>query len=287
MSEATSQPAREERDARTIYTPDEARGVAPARGRLPGRRILVVGAGSLACDDPDHPVGNGRATAILAAREGATVACADKSEAAAEETRRSIEREGGTASVLVADVVDERACDEVVQAAHSAMQGLDGVVINVGTGLGRGLAGTAAAAWDTTFAVNLRSHFLIARAALPRLDAGGSIIFVGSVAGLRPGSGLPAYDASKAGLYGLCRHVALEGAARGVRANLLVPGLIDTPLGRAANRGRPSRAGTQIPLGRQGTGFEVAHAALFLLSAESSYVTGQALVVDGGLSSLR
>jgi NAD(P)-dependent dehydrogenase (short-subunit alcohol dehydrogenase family) len=85
----------------------------------------------------------------------------------------------------------------------------------------------------------------------------------------------------------LCRHVAFEGARRGIRANLVVPGLIDTPLGRMASQGRPSRATTAVPLGRQGTAWEVAYATAFLLAAESSYVTGQQLVVDGGLSALR
>jgi NAD(P)-dependent dehydrogenase (short-subunit alcohol dehydrogenase family) len=111
-------------------------------------------------------------------------------------------------------------------------------------------------------------------------------VFVSSVAGLVPGSRLPAYDASKAGLFGLSRHVALEGARRGVRANIVVPGLIDTPLGRLATKGRPERDKTPVPLGRQGTAWEVAYAAIFLLSNEASYITGQSLVVDGGLSSL-
>ena len=264
----------------------EARGAAPGRGRLAGRRVLVVGAGTRPSAEADAPPGNGRAIACLCAREGAAVACADRDEAAARETLRLVEADGGSAALLVTDVAEAGACDALAGRAAAALGGLDGVVLNVGIAEGMGLAGTDAGAWDRTFAVNLRAHFLVARAALPLLPPGSAIVFIGSIAGLRPGSRLPAYDASKAGLAGLCRHVAFEGARRGVRANLVVPGLIDTPLGRLASAGRPSRARTPVPLGRQGTAWEVAYAAAFLLSEEASYVTGQALVVDGGLASV-
>jgi NAD(P)-dependent dehydrogenase (short-subunit alcohol dehydrogenase family) len=276
-----------ERDPATIWTPPEATGGTPGHGRLAGRRILVVGAGTQPCADPDAPLGNGRAIAVLCAREGAAVACADRDEAAARDTAQRIANEGNRASVVIADVIDEAACARVVAEAEGSLGGLDGIVVNVGIGYGRGLTGPGADAGDLTFAINLRAHFLVARAALPRLSAGASIVFVSSIAGIKPGTGIPAYDASKAGLAGLCRHVAFEGARRGIRANLVVPGLIDTPLGRVASQGRASRATTAVPLGRQGTAWEVAYATVFLLGGESSYVTGQQLVVDGGLSALR
>lgn len=251
------------------------------RTRLDGRTVLVVGAGSQPTPDVDAPVGNGRAIAVACAREGARIVCADQDGEAAEVTAELVREVGGEASVVVGDVADEDDCGEMVAAAP----GLDGVVCNAGIGRGAGgLIGTSSDDWDATLAVNLRGPFLIARLALPAMAEGGSVVFIGSLAGLRPGSKLPAYDASKAGLIGLCRHVALEGARQGVRANVVAPGLIDTPLGRAATRGRPARGRTPVPLGRQGTAWEVAAATVFLLSDEASYITGHTLTVDGGLS---
>jgi NAD(P)-dependent dehydrogenase (short-subunit alcohol dehydrogenase family) len=269
------------------WLPPESQGNHATRARLANRRILVVGAGTQASDEPNPPPGNGRAIAVLCAREGAQVACLDKDAESAKQTQREIEGHGGTAIVLVADVSVAEHCERLVVAANESLGGIDGLVLNVGLGFGRGLAETDAASWDQTFAINLRSHFLIARAALPLMSAGSAIVFISSTASLRPGTNIPAYDASKAGLGGLCRHVAMEGARKRVRANIVVPGLIDTPLGRNASKRRPTRARTPVPLGRQGTAWEVACATAFLLSDEASYITGQSLVVDGGLSSLR
>ncbi len=272
---------------RVVHTPPESAGTAPGRGRLVGRRILVVGGGQDDHGVDDPPVGNGRAICVLCGREGARVVVADRTPASAEQTAQQVIDDDGWASVIAVDVADPAAVEALVAGAAHELGGLDGVVYNVGIGAPLGLDRATPEAWDAVMEVNLRGAMLTARAALPVLADAAAMVFISSVAGIKPGSRIPAYDASKAALGGLVRHIALEGERRAIRANIVAPGLMDTPLGRMATQGRPSRGRTPVPLGRQGTGWETAYATLFLLSDESAYITGQTLVVDGGLSALR
>jgi len=265
----------------------ESRGEAPGRSRLTGRKILVVGGGQRVVNAETDPVGNGRAMSLLFAREGASVAVADMNLESAAETVNMIESEGGKAFAIRADISDAGDISDMISTAIEKLRGIDGLVLNVGVGVGAlGLEGANADDWDKALAINLRGPMLICKEALPKLAEGSSIIFISSIAGLVAGSHLPSYDASKAALGGLMRHVALEGSRRGIRANIVAPGLVDTPLGRLATQGRPSRGRSPTPFGRQATGWEIAYAALFLMSDESVYVNAQILAVDSGITGI-
>ncbi|HEY8539829.1 MAG TPA: SDR family oxidoreductase [Steroidobacteraceae bacterium] len=261
----------------------ESRGEAPGRARLKDRRVLVVGGGQRVFDPATDPCGNGRAMCRLFAREGAYVAVADVNLASAEETVTAIAREGGRAFAIEADVCSEEQVIRMVQTAARTMGGLDAMVVNVGIGAGElGIKNLKLDDWDKTIDTNLRGPMLCCREALDVLEPGGAIVLISSTAALKASTRHVGYDASKAALGGLMRNVALEGAPKGIRVNSVAPGLVDTPMGRAASAARPSRNLTQLPFGRMATAWEVAYAALFFISDESVYVNAQTLVVDSG-----
>jgi NAD(P)-dependent dehydrogenase (short-subunit alcohol dehydrogenase family) len=266
----------------------EAYGAAAGRGRLEGRKILVVGAGQQNYELTDPPVGNGRAMSRLLAREGARVAVADLNAAAVGETARQVHAEGSaTAVTIVADVSKPSEIERMVAEAREELDGLDGLVANVGIVGGWGLDHTSAEDWDRVFQINVRAHYLTCKHALAVMPDGAAIVLTSSIAALMPANEVVAYHSSKAALDGLCMWLAKHAAPRNIRVNIVVPGLIDTSLGRLASKADPSREERPIPLGRQGTAWEVAYAALFLLSDEASYITGHSLPVDGGLVALR
>jgi NAD(P)-dependent dehydrogenase (short-subunit alcohol dehydrogenase family) len=265
----------------------EASGGAEGRGRLTDRKILLLGAGQQDYGIEDPPIGNGRAMSQLFAREGAAVALADIDAEAVAETARRVRAEGATAVAIVLDASDAAQLRRMVSDAHARLGGLDGLAVNVGIVGGWGLDHTSAEDWDRVFQVNVRAHFLACKHALEVMGDGSSIVLTSSIAALMPANEVIAYHSSKAALEGLCMWLARHAAARNIRVNLVVPGLIDTSLGRLASQADPTREQRHIPLGRQGTAWEVAYAAAFLLSNEASYITGHSLLVDGGLVMLR
>jgi NAD(P)-dependent dehydrogenase (short-subunit alcohol dehydrogenase family) len=238
----------------------ESRGEAPGRGRLQGRKVLVVGGGQRIFDAATDPIGNGRAMSILFAREGARVAVADRNATSAAETVARIRDGGGHALAIEADITREADVVRMVAEAAEGLAGLDGIVLNVGIGAGSlRLAGVTQKDWDETLAVNLRGPMLCCREALPKLAEGSSIVFISSIAGLTAGSQLVAYDASKAALSGLMRHVGLEGSRRGIRANVAVPvsstrrSAVWPAPGERPGAPRRSRSGGRRPAGRSRT----------------------------------
>ncbi len=252
--------------------------------RFAGRTVLVAGGGSVG----ERP-GNGQAAAILYAREGARVLVADRDRAAAGRTVAMIEAEGGVAEAIRAELTDSADC----AAAVARGDPLDVLHFNVGTSLPGGVVDTEPQDWSRLFSVNVDAAFHLSRAALPGmvLARRGALVFVSSVAAIRAGPySYAAYEASKAALGRMARSIARAHAPDGVRANTVLPGLIDTPHVEAvvAPGADPATLGARrsalVPMGRQGTPWEVARAALFLASDDASFVTGAELVVDGGSS---
>ncbi|KAF2418900.1 short-chain dehydrogenase [Tothia fuscella] len=264
----------------SIFT--ETLGIAPSNNRLAGRKVLVVGAGQRSIIDQDPPIGNGRAISTLFAREGAAVVCLDVNKQAAEATVGQIKSEGGEAYPYIFDVRNADAIPEAVDDAKEILGGkLDALVLVVGISRGLPMKKITRESWDDEFGVNVRSHMLFAQRALEIMDDGASIVTISSMAGQRAGTGNPTYETSKAAQVALARAIAKSGEPRGMRANVIAPGYVDTPMGRDASRHSKGRA-YKVPLGRQATGWEVAYLALFLSSHESSYISGTTINMDAG-----
>ncbi len=259
-------------------------------GRVEGKVAIVVGAGQT----PGESVGNGRATAIILAREGAKVVVGDRNLASAQDTVDLIKAEGGQATAVEVDITDEEQVEKMVAAAVAAYGQIDILHNNVGGSLAFGdkpAIDMTIEAWDRIFAINLRGMWLACKHALPYLRQSGraSIVNISSMAAKHeyPRVG---YKTTKAAVIALTEHLASTNAAYNVRCNSIMPGKINTPMAiepRVA-QGVPreqvvAARDKMIPLGgKMGTAWDVAYAALFLHSDEAKFVSGIALPVDGG-----
>jgi NAD(P)-dependent dehydrogenase (short-subunit alcohol dehydrogenase family) len=260
-------------------------------GRLDGKVAIITGAGQT----PGETIGNGRATAILFAREGARVLAVDRDLASAVETVQAIRAEGGEATACEADVTRSADCRAMTEACLTRYARIDVLHNNVGIGSGdSGPVHLSEETWDRIHGVNLKSMFLTCKHVLPvmRRQGAGVILNVSSIASICS-VGMLAYKTSKAGVNALTQSLAIGNADHGIRVNAILPGLMNTPMAiegivrdRGADRSEVIRArDAQVPLGRKmGTAWDVAHAALYLASDEAKFVTGVLLPVDGGQS---
>ncbi len=260
-------------------------------GRLAGKVAMVVGAGS-----SGHGWGNGKATAVLFAREGAQLFCVDINLAAAEETAGIIRGEGGTAEACRADVARAGDVEAMVARCLEVFGRVDVLDNNVGIVEVGGPVETSEEGWDRVIDVNLKSMFLTCKHVLPVMQrqGGGVIVNIASIAGIRD-TGVPyiSYSTSKGAVIPFTRSIALQYAKQGIRANAILPGLMNTPmivepLKDAYAQGDVEemirKRDAQCPTGRMGDAWDVAYAALFLACDESKYITGTQLVVDGGIT---
>lgn len=261
-------------------------------GRLQGKVCLLMGGGRSA--DQGGP-SNGQAVALTFAREGARLAVVDQHLEASRETVDQIVAAGGSAIALQADVSRQADVQAVVQATLDRFGRIDILYNNVGIEHRGGVIDTPEEAWDRVHEVNLKSVFLACKWVVPRMIAqgGGVILNVSSTASLRWGPAeYIAYHSSKAGLNHLSRIMARQYAPHGVRCNVIAPGMIDTPHIRTLYRDKTPEElaaiqadrSARCPMGRQGSCWDVANAALFLASDEAAYVSGVILPVDGALS---
>jgi NAD(P)-dependent dehydrogenase (short-subunit alcohol dehydrogenase family) len=261
-------------------------------GRLKDKVALITGAGSIG---PGR--GNGKATAVLFAREGAKVFGVDRNLDAANETKGIIEGEGGVCATHAADVAAADSVRAMVEACMAAFGRIDVLVNNVGIARTGGIVTTEEADWDLVTDVNQKSVYLVCRQVVPIMErqGAGAIVNIASVAAHRwTGISYASYYATKGAVVALSRAIALEFASKGIRCNSVSPGLMNTPM---VHHGLTSAYGkdgdgenlirvrtSQCPMGHIGTGWDTAHAVLFLASDEAKYITGIDLIVDGGVT---
>jgi NAD(P)-dependent dehydrogenase (short-subunit alcohol dehydrogenase family) len=257
--------------------------------RLDGKVAVVTG-----CGTAEPGWGNGRTISVLFARQGAVIEGVDRSLEAAAETAAIVEEEGGSCHVERCDVTDASAVAGYVAGVVERHGRIDVLVNNVGRSAPGGPVELDPGAWEDQMAVNLRSTYLLCHEVLPVMERGrgGAVVSISSAAGLRYiGKPQVAYAAAKAALLQFTRTTGVIYASRGVRLNCVVPGLIHTPLvDRLADlyaggdrEGFAATRHAQVPMGRMGDAWDVAHAALFLASDEARYITATEIVVDGGL----
>src|SRR4030043_1712989 len=259
--------------------------------RLKNKVAIVTGAGSVG---PGW--GNGKATAVLFAREGAKVFAGDINHHAAMETKSIIEQEGGSCTVQKVDVSKSEEVNTMVGRCIETYGRIDILHNNVGIVVVGGPVEITEETWDRVMAINLKSMFLTCKYVLPHMEkqGGGVIVNISSIAAIRY-TGVPyvTYYTTKAGILGLTQGVALQYAAKNIRANAILPGLMHTPmfvepLKQAYAGGDVEKMfeirNKQCPTGKMGAAWDVAHAALFLASDEAKYITGAQLVVDGGIT---
>ncbi|MEA3077437.1 MAG: hypothetical protein QOF60_2345 [Actinomycetota bacterium] len=266
-------------------------GNSKGKNRLEGKTAVIVGAGQT----PGMTMGNGRATALLFAREGARVVLVDRHAGSVAETQAMIAEEGGTAETVVLDIASSpSAGEELVEQARTLLDGrIDILHNNVGIAAGDGTPSSLTEdGWDRIIDVNLKAMWRTCKAVVPvmRAQKSGAIVLVSSVAAVAAAGSLTAYKVSKAGVNALTQNLAVTNARHGLRVNAIMPGLIDTPM--AVDAAAPAygisrevlaaERAKRVPLGHQGSAWDIAHAALFLASEDARFITGVVLPVDGG-----
>jgi NAD(P)-dependent dehydrogenase (short-subunit alcohol dehydrogenase family) len=256
-------------------------------GRLTDKVVIVAGAASRG-----EGVGTGKAIAILAAREGAKVTLVNRSAERAETLRQEIEDEGGDAMVFAGDVSREEDAQAMVATTEERYGKITGLVNNIGGGVSGTIVEVTEEEWDSVLQVNLKTSMQGTKAVVPALlrAGGGSIVNISSSvgwAGMISDRGSAAYATAKAALHGLTHSTAANFANQGIRCNCIIVGTISTPMVAHLGEEALRRRVDMVPLQTEGTGWDIGHAAIFLLSDESRWVTAINLPVDGGLDGLR